>query len=361
MRPGSPSTIPPGAPSMSMWGLEGGVVIVPYKTLERLGGSIGALAIRVRNESLIREMAEEIFKRYGLETYFSIGNHTYVFSRAKSYVATGAVYQLVPTLLIVLSLLNMLIASVYERVREIRILSSVGLSPLDVAAMFLAESVVYGILGGVLGYVAAMGIISGLSGTLRGLALNPSSSTVALSVGVAILATVASAIYPAFKASRVVVPSLERRWRIPTKPRGDEWTIPLPFVARDERELDGIMVFTMKLIKDHMGEEMPVFTTKEARFTVERRGDTVVKRIDMLVTLPPREAAIRQSASFMGVMSRGGREVKFLIKVRRLSGAYSAWRRANYEFVDTIRKHLLQWRALSPDEREKYIRERLGC
>ena len=48
-----------------------------------------------------------------------------------------------------------MLGSVYERVREIGIFSSVGLAPAHVGALFLAEASVYAVMGAIIGYLIA--------------------------------------------------------------------------------------------------------------------------------------------------------------------------------------------------------------
>lgn len=347
----------PGMPSFKMWSLSGGIILVPYDTLLMLGGgSISTVAIKFHNETMIRDVAERLFTRYELETYFVIDNSTYVYSKITSYQVIGWQYQIVPMILVVMSLLNIAIASIYERSKEIHILGSVGLSPIDVSVIFLAESITYAVLGGLLGYTVMVGISAGLSGLLVGLSLNPSSSVVVMSIIAAMLATISSTIYPMFKASRTVVPSLERKWKISTKPMGDEWIISLPFSIEID-EVGGILAFLEEYIESHRGEDMPLFTAEEVWRSQKKAEEREIRSLNLRATLPPREAGIRQEAEIAVVKDLGADKCWFEIKVRRLSGSYNSWKRANYDFIDAMRKRLLLWRSLSYEKRMEYLRK----
>ena len=72
-----------------------------------------------------------------------------------------------------------MLGSVYERRREIFVYNSVGLSPGNVASLFLAESSVYAILGASLGYLLGQVVskILLVTGALSGLSLNYSAGT----------------------------------------------------------------------------------------------------------------------------------------------------------------------------------------
>ena len=47
--------------------------------------------------------------------------------------------------------------SVYERRKEIRTLSMVGLNPTHIGLIFVAEAIILGMVGGSLGYLAGLG------------------------------------------------------------------------------------------------------------------------------------------------------------------------------------------------------------
>jgi len=351
----------PGMPHYTLWGLRGGIILIPYETVWLLGGgSISNVAIKIENQSAIRRIAREIFlnyglERYGLVAYVGVGNETLVYSKATSYHVIGWQYQVVPLMLITLGLLNLLLASVYERKGEIGILSSVGLTPLDISMIFLAEAIVYAVLGGTIGYISGIAIAR-IANEIFSLpiSINPSSSSVVTPIIAAMLATVGSALYPMFKASRIVVPSLERKWKIPTKPKGDEWSIPLPFQIERDEEAYGILSFIKRFIEEHSGEDSPIFITEDVR--LESREN--MKILNMKLKLQPLEAHIRQEVKLIDMRDpKIGKHV-LRVNIRRMSGAYGVWTRLNHQFIDAIRKQMLLWRSLPSEERNKYTLEK---
>ena len=58
---------------------------------------------------------------------------------------------MVPMLIAALIVLNAMLGAVYERFREIAVYSSVGLAPMHIALLFIAEACVYAVLGVTLG------------------------------------------------------------------------------------------------------------------------------------------------------------------------------------------------------------------
>jgi len=254
----------------------------------------------------------------------------------------------IPLLIAVLTILNTMLASVYERVREIGILNAVGLSPLHISALFFAESLLYAVVGAVIGYLSGMVLIKFIVAGLLPAAVRPSfsSTMVVLSVSLAMLAVVASAIYPSLKASRISLPSLKRRWEMPTKPVGDHWEIPLPFVAASEREIRGLLLF----LKEYM-----------SAYTSEQIGDFIARNIALKdnvleaeVQLKPWHAGIHQKVKLYPVKETETRW-NFKLEVDRLGGNYKLWQRSNRMFVDNLRKQFLIWRGLSAEEKKRYV------
>jgi putative ABC transport system permease protein len=116
--------------------------------------------------------------------------------------------------IVLTGIINTMLMSVFERVREIGTLLAVGVRRRQVMQMFLIEAAVIGTIGGVLGALlgrlallgfATRGIpfkLSGVSGSniLRPFATNDFT---AMAVVVAITGAIVAALWPAFRASRL--------------------------------------------------------------------------------------------------------------------------------------------------------------
>jgi len=101
---------------------------------------------------------------------------------------------------------NTMVASVHERIKDIGIMRAVGASRNQIIKIFIYESIIVGIIGGIFGY---------LVGTLLAYAIGPiifEGTTIAfvpsyfpLSLALATVIAVIASIYPAFRASRIKV------------------------------------------------------------------------------------------------------------------------------------------------------------
>jgi len=100
-----------------------------------------------------------------------------------------------------IGIMNIMLVSVTERTREIGIRKAVGARRRDILAQFLVESVVLGLVGGLLGVLAGYGgaqVVTPLLGGTRAL-VTPASVVMALSVSIAV--GLFFGIYPASRAA----------------------------------------------------------------------------------------------------------------------------------------------------------------
>jgi len=105
-----------------------------------------------------------------------------------------------------LGVVNTMMSSVYERVKDIGIMKAVGASRSQIIKMFLYESLVVGLAGGVLGYIVGT-LLSYAIGPLifEGLAVNYVLQYLPLALGMAILVAAVASVYPAYRASKISV------------------------------------------------------------------------------------------------------------------------------------------------------------
>ena len=141
-----------------------------------------------------------------------------------------------PILIASLIVLNTMLGSVFERVKEIHIFSSIGLAPSHIGMLFIAEALVYAILGSVAGYLLGQltSKILVLTHWLPDLYLNFSSVSAVMTTLIVVAVVLLSTLYPARKAAEVATPAVERTWRVP-EPDGDHWIVPLPFAVTGDQ------------------------------------------------------------------------------------------------------------------------------
>jgi hypothetical protein len=295
-----------------------------------------------------------LMNRIALDFFVGRDKDTYLYSSIGMTSFSGMGNLFVPILIAALIVLNTMLGAVYERVREIGIYSSVGLAPVHIAFLFLAEACVYAIVGAVLGYLMGQAIATTLVhfGWLAGLTLNYSSMSTVVATIIVMLVVLLSTMYPAIKASRMAVPDIERKWKLP-EPEGDVWHFNLPFTVLEEEAL-GLNVFMRDYFEAHADESASDFYTDQVAFSQVEAEDSY--QIGMMVWLAPYDLGVSQSIQFITSPVGGEEEdlYKITLDVHRESGEIASWKRVNRRFLNLLRKQLLIWRTFSVDIRAEF-------
>ncbi|MEM3974527.1 MAG: FtsX-like permease family protein [Ignisphaera sp.] len=329
------------------------VIVVPYQILLDKGGFIASVAAQVEDFEALKEKAAELAMYFELiRMYISDGKDVLMVSPFLAFGFYGWANLAVPLLIAALMLTNVILGNVRERRREVETFSALGLAPREVSWFFVAEALVFSLIGYVIGYL--LGLVSNIilfkSKLLPpNFIVNISSLATILSLMIGLLAILAPSVYPAIMVSRTVVPSLERKWKVPTKPRGDEWEIPLPYAAVSKEEALGFLEFLREFFDFHRKESVEVFITDDISFDMGNLQLVVVSR------LQPLESGVVQKATFSAIYLRGEGRYTFLANVKLLSGKREAWLAKVPAFIDSVRKQMLMWRGLTPTERAKYV------
>ena len=328
---------------------------VPFKTLMNLGGEIRSIAIDFVTPEEVKTVLEKLMPRLALNLYAGQGNKTFRYSSIATKSGKGFSSVFIPILIAALIVLNTMLGSVYERVREIGIFSSLGLAPNHIAMLFIAEAMVYAILGAVAGYLIGQ-IASKLIYTfhlLPGLYLNFSSMSAVLSTLVVVGVVLLSTIYPARKASEVATPAIERSWKV-SDPVGDIWKIELPFAVTGE-QAKGVNSFITEWFEAYEEYSVGDFVTQDVstlQFDAEY-GEAY--RVKCRAWLAPFDLGVSQDVILETVPTSMEDVYELQLTINRESGDISNWKRVNRRFLNTLRKQFLIWRTLRADERERYL------
>jgi len=115
--------------------------------------------------------------------------------------------------IVLISIMNVMVMAVYERIREIGTIAAIGTLPGKIVAMFLIEGFSLGFFGAVVGDILGIAVISVLNvakltfsfGRQKGLLLSPSVSLQdILTISIIVIAiSVIASLQPAYKASRM--------------------------------------------------------------------------------------------------------------------------------------------------------------
>jgi len=212
----------------------------------------------------VNAFAERLALERGYDAWFSSGDGVY-FARLGSYLEGRGLPLLVPWAVVVLNVVVTMLNSMYERRREIRIFSSVGLNPAQIAAIFFAEASIIGVIAGGAGYLSGLALYKVMA--LLKLALEVHQKISAFwslaAIGVAMTAVLMGTL-AALRRSVILTPSLRRHWRIEDKRRSpsDPWEIPIP-VKLPQEDVEGFVDFVVHALRAL--EDRPVRRTASIR------------------------------------------------------------------------------------------------
>ena len=183
---------------------------------------------------------------------------------------------LVPWVIVVLNVVTTMMNAMYERRKEINILSSIGLNPAHISGVFLAEASIIGVISGGLGYLLGLGWYPMMARFSFAPVVQQKISAFwcVASIGIS-LASVAVGSVLALQGSVVLTPSLRRRWSMGA-PSMDEGFVEISLPVKVEAGLVdsflGFMKSSMEGYRDTMAER---FITGLREDVKERTWDLV--------------------------------------------------------------------------------------
>ena len=115
--------------------------------------------------------------------------------------------------IVLISVMNVMMMAVYERIREIGMISAIGTPPRRILALFLTEGLLLGLGGTALGTAISLAVIYALNvwkitfnfGMQQGLVLSPAigARDVVIIAGMVVVMALLASLQPAWKASRM--------------------------------------------------------------------------------------------------------------------------------------------------------------
>jgi len=330
----------------------GSILILPYRLVMDLGGSLSSVSVRSEDPEVTTMLAKELAMTVDVEVNAGIDGKIVHVSRLLTTVLGGYQFLIFPLVVAGGTIMNSLLGLLRERENETKIFSSLGLSPWGTGVLYISEVLTLVIIGALIGYLGGLAtnaILISLHLLPSSFVLNFSSVFIIFSLGITMTAALLSAIYPAVLASRMATPSLERKWRIPTKPVDNKWDVPLPFSFPTKEEATGLLKYLEEFAEVHsveMGERFQVRSFKL---------DMGSMKLEMVVALAPYEANVLQRAIIQGHETFPEQKWEFELALLQTSGERSVWMSSNYDFIDSARKQFLLWRSLTTDGKMSYI------
>jgi len=170
---------------------------------------------KVNIDSMVRTL---IFV-FDYDIFISSNRVIYYYHIGSYFEFKGAAEILIPLVMVGLNVSMVMLNNVYERRKEIRTLSMLGLNPTHIGLIFVAEAIILGMVGGSLGYLFGLGFyrIMVLFGQELIVREKLEWWWSAIGFTIAIVASVLSAIRPAALAVSTYTPSKIKKLKLTEK------------------------------------------------------------------------------------------------------------------------------------------------
>ncbi len=181
------------------------------------------IAIRLRNPALLDQVSAQLSRELSGAAAGAGGGgalevHTWAdlspFSSIVRMIDLLSVFiKIMMVSIVLISVMNVMVMAVYERVREIGTISAIGTPPRRILALFLTEGLLLGVGGAALGTLISLAVIYALNvrkltfnfAMQQGLVLSPavSAADVAAIAALVVVMALLASLQPAWKASRM--------------------------------------------------------------------------------------------------------------------------------------------------------------
>ncbi len=335
-------------------------VIVPASVSRMLpNSSLRSIGLRLPDEPAVKTVSDLLARRFAIALFAGFNDGVKLVA-ANDHLGgvSGASQVAIPLAIAGLIIFNTMMGSIAERRREIHVYTSLGLAPMHVGALFVAEALTYGLIGAVFGYVIGQGAGTLMLklGWLGNVTLNYSGTSAMLTLSLILLIVLLSALVPARLASKIAAPSIDRTWKVPL-PNAGEITAHLPFTI-NRTAADGALAYLAEFFDAHQEGSIGKFSSGKVEafnFTDGVGGSS--RGLKTVIWLTPFDLGVRQHLLLM--IHPGQYEDIYEVQVilQRLSGDDGSWYRMNRSFLTELRKQFLQWRSLTPQRMLDYVEE----
>jgi len=218
---------------------------------------------------------------------------------------------------------------------------------------------VFAVVGAMMGYLLGQVVsfvLMQFPWLMEGIALNYSSVSAVWSALLVMLVVMASTAYPARMAGKLSVPDETRKMTIP-KPEGDQWFIRFPFTV-SSREAMGVMSYLREYFASNDEDSVGAFTSDNLAFFREEVDGQTHTVLESDVWVAPLDMGISQHVKIASVPDQEEPDISYLFfTITRKSGEFATWHRMNLGFLKDLRKQLLIWRLVTPEEKQRLREE----
>lgn len=187
------------------------ILLIPYTTAQQIGRSmITSYNFSATSKDTISDAKAAIenylLEKFGSDDYFKLTDQAEIISELNRLIGmmTAILVGIAGISLLVggIGIMNIMLVSVTERIREIGIRKSLGATPWDILGQFVVEACVTSGIGGIIGILVGIGGAY-IGSTLIGLGFAVSVRAVLIAFTVSAAIGIGFGYFPARKASRL--------------------------------------------------------------------------------------------------------------------------------------------------------------
>ncbi|MDD5207221.1 MAG: ABC transporter permease [Desulfobacterales bacterium] len=180
-------------------------IAVRLKDFERLHAVFGVLDGKLSGE--LNKQGKPVFEVHTWEQLSPFYNIARMIDMMTFFI------KIMLVAVVLISIMNVMIMAVYERVREIGTIAAIGTLPRKILSMFLIEGLLLGLIGAAIGGLLSIALVFGINAAeftydfarqtdiVLTASVNPQD--LFMIMGIVILVAVVASLQPAFKASRM--------------------------------------------------------------------------------------------------------------------------------------------------------------
>ncbi len=352
------------------------LLVVPMNTAKNMGAGPYSISLKMNDDDPIWPVADMLLT--ATQSRFYIGSRVpfspsttgerqmvvagvyYIGSSYRTSVG-GLAVLLIPLFIASTIILNTMIGSVYERKKEIAVYNAIGLNPHHIGLFFLAESLVYGVIGSVGGYLIGqvISILIAKTGLISDLNFNYSSLSVAYVILFTVAIVLLSTIYPAMAATKSAVPSGKRTWSLPPHD-GRLMSVLFPFIYQ-ERIAVGVLAYLHNYFSRFTEASIGDMIANLEKHTHEKDAQgRDIWSLSYHVAMAPFDLGVTQKMIFDLAYNDHIQAYCLNLKLLRVSGQDSNWVTVNRPFLERMRKYLMRWRNLDAAQQDIYVQDAIG-
>ncbi|MGC8632020.1 MAG: FtsX-like permease family protein [Thermoprotei archaeon] len=330
------------------------IVLVNWRNVKDLGGFLSNVEIVPKQNvtySQLKDLAS--IMRYPIIPTIYVGHDgsSVGLSSVATYSVLGFSLTLILLVIAALAILNAMYENVQIRRREIYTYASLGLSPNGATMMFVTESMVYALIGAVLGFLLGFSmdyVFISAHVLPSSFTFNFTSWAMLLSLLMIIIATLGGSYYPSRVSSKMITPSLSRKWKPTTKAKGKNWDMELPMKVNNEQEAVGVLRYLAEYYNG-LGYEKPNFRL-DGNVSIDEKALSV----SFNVRLAPYESGIVQQV-ILSFIKTPASEYVLYATLKLTTGDSGLWSARAPLFIEDLRSQVILWRGLKPEQRSKYL------